>query len=819
MVATAPPAGRDWRLPMAIAVLSAAALAYQLLLMRWLAIAHWQPFAVMIISLALLGHGASGTWLSLWLGRDPARRLARFESWFALCAAGFAVTAVAALAIATHVPFNGLELVWNPRQLAWLAALYAVLGVPFFLAAAAFGLAFARHGSRVPALYAADLAGAGSGALAAIALMAWPVADGLRLVAVAGALAGLLVARARRARWTLLLLATALALLPARVVAPPPNEFKALSRALLVPGARVVALRHGVHGEIAVLDSPRVPLRHMPGLSLSYLEEPPAQRAIFSNGDAMRAIVADDGDRRFDAAGWTTSALPYRLHAATGEAPPRVLVLGLGGGQDVLQALALGAREVVAVEPDLARIELLRDAMAGYSGGLLRDARVRVVHAEPRAFLRADAARYDIVVLAEDDAASTAEHYLLTVDALRDAHARLAPGGWLVATRVSRQPPRDELRWLATVRRALDSMQEPASHVVAIRSWDASTVALGQAPLRPAQRRALRAFLEGAGFDAVVFDGMRDGEANRSHRLAHDGLHEGALALLRGDAEAFVRDYKFAISPTADDRPYFGESLRWRSLPELWRLREQGGAVLLESGHLLLVASLLQALLFSLVLVLLPLRVLPAPAPVHGFSRRRAAVYFLALGLGFLAIEIATLSRLTLLVGHPLLAIAVGLAGFLVFAGIGSAVAQRGLAQALAGSMVDADARLARLIRRAVAGVLLGLAWQFAVFAAAMAWGAGWPVAARAAAALVGIAPLAWAMGMPFPLGLARLARIAPGWVPWAWGLNGCASVLAAVGALLLAMAIGLRATLLCAATLYVVAAFAWPPSRVAAAR
>ena len=819
MPATAPTAVREWRLPLAIALLSAAALAYQLLLMRWLAIAHWQPFAVMIISLALLGHGASGTWLSLWLRGDAQRRLARFERWFALCAAGFAVAAVAALAVAAHVPFNGLELVWNTRQLAWLAVLYAVLGVPFFLAAAAFGLAFARYGSRVPALYAADLAGAGGGALAAIALMAWPVADGLRLATVAGALAALLVVRGRRARWTLLLLATVLAVLPSRVLAPPANEYKALSRALLVPGARVVAVRHGVHGEVAVLDSPRVPLRHMPGLSLSYPDEPPAQRAIFSNGDAMHAIIADGGDRRFDAAGWTTSALPYRLHAASGAMPPRVLVLGLGGGQDVLQALALGARAVVAVEPDGARIDLLRHAMAGYTGGLLRDARVRVVHAEPRAFLRADAARYDIVVLATADAGSTAEHFLLTLEALRDARARLAPGGWLAATRGSRQPPRDELRWLATVRRALDDKRDPATHVVAIRSWDASTVAVGQAPLRPAQRRALRVFLEDAGFDAVAFDGMRDDEANRRHLLAHDGLHEGAHALLRGDAEAFVRDYKFAVGPTSDDRPYFGDSLRWRSLPELWRLREQGGAVLLESGHLLLVASLLQALLFSLVLVLLPLRVLPAPAPVHGFSRGRAAMYFLALGLAFLAVEIATLSRLTLLVGHPLLAIGVGLAGFLVFAGIGSAVAQRGLAHATARGAPGADARLARLIRRAVVGVLLGLAWQFAVFAAAMAWGAGWPVAARAAAALVGIAPLAVAMGMPFPLGLARLSRVAPGWVPWAWGLNGCASVLAAVGALLLAMAIGLRATLLCAAALYVVAAFAWPPSRAAVAR
>ena len=81
---------------------------------------------------------------------------------------------------------------------------------------------------------------------------------------------------------------------------------------------------------------------------------------------------------------------------------------------------------------------------------------------------------------------------------------------------------------------------------------------------------------------------------------------------------------------------------------------------------------------------------------------------------------------------------------------------------------------------------------------------------ARAAAGLLGIAPLAFAMGLPFALGLARLARTAPAFVPWAWGLNGCASVIAAIAALLLAMAVGLRATLLCGLALYALAAWVW---------
>jgi hypothetical protein len=272
-----------------------------------------------------------------------------------------------------------------------------------------------------------------------------------------------------------------------------------------------------------------------------------------------------------------------------------------------------------------------------------------------------------------------------------------------------------------------------------------------------------------------------------------------------------VRDYKFEIAPATDDRPYFSHFFRWRSLPELWRLREQGSAVLMDSGYLLLVAALLQAVPIALLLVLLPLGALrPAVRQDEGArappSRSRAGAYFLALGLAFLFVEIATLSRLTLLVGHPLLAVNAGLAAFLICAGLGSLQAQRWLGE---GAEVS-DRAIARRIRWAVHAIAFGLLWQFAVFFIAFAFAAAWPVWARALLGLAGIAPLAFAMGMPFPLGLARLSRAAPTFVPWAWGINGCASVIAAIAALLLAMAFGLRATLLIALALYVFAAWVW---------
>jgi len=543
---------------------------------------------------------------------------------------------------------------------------------------------------------------------------------------------------------------------------------------------------------------------------------------LYTDGDALSVIVraGDPATSSWFAA--MTSALPYALRT-----PDSVLVLGAGGGMDVRQALALGARRVDAVELDPQRLRWVREDYADYAGRLYDDPRVRVFVAEPRAFVRASAARYDLIVLAGGDSFASsgagvqaaAEQYALTVEALRDYRSRLAPRGMLVVTRWSKQPPRDELKLVATAVTALREagVDRPAAYLVGIRNWDASTWLIARHPFRAEELAALERFAESHGFDPVLVPGATLSPEQRFHSIEPPYLFAGAQALLSKQARDYVRDYRFAIAPARDDRPYFGHYFRWRSLPELWRLREQGSAVLLDSGYLLLVAALLQAVPLTLLLVLLPLRALSSHrlrksttqqdgAP-ELLSRGRAGAYFLALGLAFLLIEIATLARLTLLVGHPLLAAGAGLSGFLLCAGAGSVHAQRWLSRPDANS----DGAIVERIRWAARAIAFGLLWQFVAFHLAYTYGAGWPVWTRALLGLLGIAPLAFAMGVPFALGLSRLARIAPAFVPWAWGLNGCASVVAAILAVLLSMAFGLRATLLIALALYAFAAWIWP--------
>jgi hypothetical protein len=317
---------------------------------------------------------------------------------------------------------------------------------------------------------------------------------------------------------------------------------------------------------------------------------------------------------------------------------------------------------------------------------------------------------------------------------------------------------------------------------------------------------SLRAFCRERSFDVEWIPGIGPNEANRHNVIDPSSFEDGAKALLGPDRDAFVERYKFALDPATDDRPYYFRFFRWRTLPELLALKERGGLPLLDWGYPVLVATLVQAVVLGAALILLPLaafaRVPTAPA-TEAPSRLRVALYFGAIGLAFMFVEIAFIQKFALFLGHPLHAVAAVLCAFLVFAGLGSRWSAR---FAAAGPV--RQRRLVVGTISAIAGLALALLAALpSVFRLALPL----PDAARLALSIALIAPLAFAMGIPFPTGLARLARGAEALIPWAWGVNACASVVAAVLATLLAIHLGFAAVILLAAALYAASTAACP--------
>jgi hypothetical protein len=790
----------------AIALLSGAALGYEVLLMRLFSIIQWHHFAYLIISVALLGYGAAGSMATL--ARGPLLR--HFRTAFGTGATLFGLSAAAGFAAAQRVPFNPLELLWDPAQPLRLALVYLCLVLPFFFAGAALCLAFARFGPASHRIYGADILGAGSGSLGVLALLFWlHPADALRVVGLLGVAAAALAAapQAKRIAAALALAGLGLALLaPAGWLRLIPSEYKDLAQALRVPGSRVRAERSSPLGLLTVLESPTIPLRHAPGLSLASPAEPPLQLGLFVDGDGPSAI--DRGGAGSDAyLGYLTTALPYHLLTR-----PRVLVLGAGSGVDVRQALHLGARTVDAAEINPDTVDLVQRQFADFSGAPYSAPGVGVHISEARGFVAHQSGHYDLIQIALLDAfgASSAglhgvaESYLYTVEALDEYLDRLDTNGMVAITRWVSLPPRDILKLFATAVRALEGrgIGNPGAQLMLIRSWKTATLLIGKAPFTPEQIARLKVFCRDRSFDTEYFPGIAADEANRYNRLDRSHLLEGALALLGPERERYVADYKFAIEPATDDRPYFFRFFRWRTLPEVMALKARGGLPLLDWGYPVLVASLVQAGIVSAVLILLPLAFLrrsgkEAPKPALGI--RRVALYFLALGFGFMFVEMAFIQKFTLFLSHPLYAAAVVLTGFLVSAGLGSRWSDRIAAWK--------PPQLAILF---AAIVLLGLAYSHGLpplFRQLM----GLPDAARIGFSLLLLAPLGFAMGMPFPSGMREVARLRPSLLPWAWGINGFASVVAAILATVLAIHLGFTAVVLIAAGLYGLAWASFP--------
>ena len=793
-----PAAGRpDISLPVlaAVAVLSAATLGYEILLTRLFSIVQWHHFAFLAISVALLGFGASGTFL-LMLG---SRIRSRIEPFLALCALGFGLAAPVSFVIAERVPFNVLDAPWSPGSFGWLLVIELLLAIPFFFAATGIGRALVVFRHRLARVYAADLAGAGVGAAASVGVLYLvPAERAPDLVCGLGAVAGALAlggGRSPRRRPLLLLCVVVLALSGFGVTGELRiSPFKPLPQALRVTGAELVETRFGPLGMVSAVENREVPFRLAPGLSLMAGAPVPEQAALFVDADGPLAIVRHDAGSPPPAyLEDLTSALPYRLVRR-----PRVLVLGAGGGAAVHQALGAGARSVDAVELQPHVVDMVRGRYREFSGRVYERPEVVVHVADPRAFVEASGDEYDLVQIVALGSSTAGLHALraerlLTVESVRAILARLSATGVAAFTVRVRLPPRDGLRLLATVLDALEagSIRSPGDHVAWIRSWSTTTLVVGRSPLSGARVEAVRAFAAARAFDLVHVPGIAPAEANRFNVLERPYFHEAAQRMLGGEYGQFVRDYKFDIRPATDDRPYFSSFFRWAHAPEILALSRTGGIGLLDIGYLALPAALVQAVVASVALILLPLLLLRGrPA---GARRGPALAGFFCIGLAFLLIEIAFIGRFTVILSHPVQALVVVLAAFLLFAGAGSRLsARRG---------PDAS------ITRPVVGIaVLATTWALAspLLTSALA---GASQAVKIAAAVALIAPLATLMGMPFPRALARLSSTDPALLPWAWGINGCASVIGAVLATLLAIHLGHTVVILTGVVLYAAAA------------
>lgn len=779
-----------------------ATLLLELALTRILSVALWYHFGFLVISTALLGFGIAGTLLSVspWLrDRVPLDRA------LTILAAAFAFLTLASFWLMQRIPFDPFIALSDWRQFILGPLYYAVLSLPFVAAGLGLALLFTRASEQAAQLYAFDLTGAGLGCVLLLFILPSVGGSGTVLVAVA------------------------LGLCAAAAFAHASYRRVAASLLLLACGSAAVS----PFGD-TLLPITITPLKRRPAISplethwntTSRVEvfqlRPPAL-----GGGTVRRFVIDGGTAATgiqDLSGGVNQYL--RKHtdeteylsgiAYVGKRKPKILIIGSGGGSEVLDGLFFGASEITAVEVNPTIVDLVSHRMTDYWGGLFQQPEVRLIEDEGRSFLRRSKDTYDAIISVHtisnaavmSGAMSLTENYVLTKEAFEEYLDHLGPDGTIFFSRPEPHMP----RLMATAREALlaRGVTDATRHFYLFRAVPDA----GELRMFGEDRKAFEADIiikkspltnsEITSIERLVRIGLplrsdRDTARETIYTpLAPDKSPHFSEIANTPDLPRLYRSQARELAPATDDRPFFNHLTRWSgigadALKELSGVNRVGNFMLGDRpvAEVSLLMLLAQAIVVAGVCILLPLTRLRSNTSVT--VHWRPLVYFSALGFGFITIEMALISRLALYLGQPAYTIALVLGSLLIFSGMGSACAAR----------VTSTKGL-RFVMSALLLVTLLISFGMP-FVLHQTLGLSFPL--RLLVSLCMLAPLGILLGMPFPLGLRFIANRAPELVPWAWGVNGFFTVIGTVTSLMIAMTFGFTVALAVGTGCYLVAA------------
>lgn len=786
-------------------LLSAATLAYEINLSRLFSVAQFYHFAFMVVSLALLGYGASGTFLSLFprLRERVGRRLLVWLGW------GFAFTAVGGYALTVHVPFDSFRIAHDWRQAGVLLLHYVALAMPFFCSGTAVGFLLASMPGRANRVYAANLLGSAAGCIFAVLSPSFVGGEGVVLLAAAlGLLAALtfqlrapqsLCGRAdasptaihvsRTLQGGVLFILVLAAFRTPSFLRISLSPYKGLSYLLQYPDAELVFQRWNGFSRVDVVRSKSI--RGLPGSGFRCAQQPPPQRALTVDADDVNYIhQIRSGFGELAYTDCLLTALPYRLRPGA-----EALVLEPRGGSDVVTALSEGASHVTVVEANPLIVEAVRK-QGEWAGSLYEDDRVSVVVEQGRTYARRTPDQVDVLVLSlnapqhtvTSGAYSLNEDYRYTVQAFGDYLERLKPDGLLVVSRWLQVPPSESIRAFALAAESLERRgAEPRASLVALRSYRQMLILARRGPFTTRELLAVRAFAQARAFDLVYLPDLRPEEVNRHNVLPEPDYHEACVGLLSAtNQDVWYEECPFDVQPPTDNRPFFGHYFKWEQASSVLAMvghtwQPFGGA-----GYFVLLVLLALALVAASLIILVPLTALER----RGKPLRATLIYFALLGLGFLFVEIPLMQRFILFLGSPSYAMATVLFAILLFSGVGSIASDR------------VSLRLALVLLPMTVGVYpVALPRLFGVALAAPLWG-------RLVVAVAALAPVGFLMGIPMPRAVNLLEASAPGLIAWAWAVNGAASVIASIGAALLALTSGFSTVLALGAACYLGALF-----------
>jgi spermidine synthase len=740
-----------------LALTSFAALLLELALTRLFSVVLFYHFAFLAISIALLGLGAGGVFAYLLKNRLASLGTRKLAA--RLCMANsIVVVAVLEIVLYTRV---ALEVSWANFER--LTALYLAAAIPFFLTGFLFAVVFAREPRRIPRLYGADLCGGALACLAVVPLLNWLGGPNVILVAAtAMAAAGLIWAEFSARRVAASLAIALIALIGANY------------------SGKLIDI---VYAKGMYRDPAWVEFARWNALSRVEVDRQGQAKTIVIDADASTYIM------NADLSHWQGTVWEHNLMAA----PPALAnvlrphgdfaIIGPGGGVDVLRAVANGSTSVTGIEINpIIATTIMRERYADYSLHLYDRPDVHIHVTDGRSFLRSTPQHFDVVQMTLVDTwASTAagafalsENNLYTVEAFREYFEHLKPDGMIAITRWEFRHPREALRVVAVAMEALHRMGvvNPARNFIIASEGELDTDGI------PVVVLAKKIPFTTEEETAVIKHFDHYSELDPLYLPSQPGQNPFADLIASNDPSAFARGYAYNVSPVTDNAPFFFFTLKASQILG----EDEGIDWKVNLGVLVLLLVLAISLVAVLIFLVLPLawkggKARQSPLPL---------LYFIAVGLGYIMVEIAFIQRFVLFLGHPTYALTVVIFLLMLSSGAGSLFSRRWLPDAALGWVP---------LVLVIATLLLDV---FFLPHNLAAW-VGMDFGYRLLVSGVILIPLGFVMGMPFPTGLRAFATLpAPEFptgqgssdnaVEWAWAMNAAASVLGSVSAMVIAI-------------------------------
>jgi predicted membrane-bound spermidine synthase len=756
-----------------ISVLTLSVLMLELSLTRLYSATMYYHYAFMAISLALFGSGASGVFIYIIQRKVNSSSTGR---WLSTMALAFAVSTVFALYVILSLPLTfetGMENYYR------LAKIYAATSLPFFFAGCAITIAITRLAKEISRLYLFDLAGAALGCLLLIPVLNFAGAvNTVLIIAMLGAVAGLLFSFSEGGGRAQAIASLVVAICLAGLVG-----YNAKSDVLSITRSKGFEENNVLFSKWNSFSRITVQGDFNTGVEIKI----DADAATGISKDAANSGLHQD----------VRYALAALVHHLKNNA--KVLIIGPGGGNDVMTSRVFSQRHTTAVEinPIIARDVMSTDPFKAYAGGIYQQGDVSLVVDEGRSFIRNSRDRYDIIqaTMVDTWAATAAgafalsENNLYTVEAFKDYASHLTDDGLLTMTRWYFEPPDQLVRLLSLTRVMMNELgiDNPARHVMLIRdarSNDERTPAtyiFKRSEFTDDEVRTIESLAATIGFQVLYTPLTRPDNVFTQMMEAKD------------PADVW-RSFATNVEPTRDNNPFFFNSIRLAQLRGAmegsyeWQKTNLGTFILFG--------------LFAITTVLVLVFILGPLVLVRGRELRAGTggklshlLYFACLGAGFIIVEVAMIQKFILFLGHPVYSLAVVLFSVLAFSAAGSF---------LSGRFNDDD--LSRTLKKLLLALVV-LVFVYVVALPPIFYGlVGLPQPVRILIAVVLLAPLAMMMGMPMPIGIRILERRAPNIIPWAWGVNGAASVMGSVAALAIAILTGFNQALFVGAGLYLLA-------------